>query len=261
MKNKTLLLIILNLFLFTNCKENKENKNSTNTTTEIQTSFTNKEYTEIVQQDNIFKLSCATKSNNIKLTDKTLYLEIVEPINYEIEKIDNVSQNEIKIFLKNETFYYLVKTVDENKKISYWQNYDSNTNKIDTDFSFYAIEKTNLSNANLEKENCNNDDNDYKLLNDSKTKIDGFELVFNKETDLNSDGIKDKIFVLKNKLDFNPENIETQKSKIILFLSDKNNFKKLINTSIFPNSLNDLFDTIEINKNTIKIKLFNEVPN
>jgi hypothetical protein len=146
--------------LLSNCKQDNQvddfkgdNKKEVPIEINSSNSFINKEYLEIVKQGNQFKTSNSSVQNHIKLTDALLSIEIIEPIEYQIKKIETISENEIKIFIKNQNFYYKVNLIDKNKGISFWQNYDSANNKIDNDLSFYAIEKTKSLKTELPKAN------------------------------------------------------------------------------------------------------------
>ena len=167
MNNKIFkILIVLVLMFFVSCKEeikhenNKETSDSTlkdsvliESTSNLSNEFIDKKFVQIIKQDEKFKLSCANKSNKVILNEKSLHIEIVEPIDYSIDKI--IKENDgFKIYLKGEEFYYDVTIVDKNIGITSWKNCNLTDNKLDLDYSFFAIDELNLTKANLEKENC-----------------------------------------------------------------------------------------------------------
>lgn len=158
--------IIIILFLFVSCKQNKL-KNKSESSTFNNTVIVNKEYTEIIKQNNEFKLSCAKPGNynHVKLTDKILHLEIIEPIDYEINKIEQIDRY-YKVLLKNEQFYYKVTDMDDKLGITYWENISNN--KTNEDLSFYAIESLKLKLANLKKEICDSNENNSSLSSNSQ---------------------------------------------------------------------------------------------
>lgn len=118
----------------------------------------------IVNQNNEFKLSCAKKDIKVKLNKKSLYLEIVEPINYEVEKIVE-SDIGFKVYFKDEEFFYDVSLIDRKKGIYYWKNLSTNNNEIDNNYSFYTVEENQLSVLNLNREDCENN----QILSDHST--------------------------------------------------------------------------------------------
>lgn len=150
------------MFISCNTRENKSKENSTKesvvSTIELGNLIT------IVKQNNEFKLSCAKKINKVNISDKQLFLEIVEPTNYQIEKIEK-SDLGFKVYLKDEEFFYDVSLIDKEKGIFYWKNLSKNNNEIDEDFSFYTVEESKLSTLNLKVEDCGND----KVLEDKST--------------------------------------------------------------------------------------------
>ena len=114
-----------------------------------------------------------------------------------------------------------------------------------------------IDNPNSHKSNQSED-----YLKDSKSDDDNYELIYdNIKNDFNADGINDKLYVLKNKLEFASDDEDSKKSKIILYLSNNNSFDKLVNSKIFPNDSNDQFETIDIKNNYFTIKLFNDIHN
>ncbi|WP_345199899.1 hypothetical protein [Chryseobacterium ginsengisoli] len=166
MNYKTIIIILI---LFISCKQNKPEIKSEHISSD-NTVIINKEYTEIIKQNNEFKLSCAKPENynHVKLTDKILHLEIVEPINYEVNKIEQLN-GYYKVLLKNEQFYYKVTNVDDKLGVTYWENISNN--KTNEDLSFYAIENLKLKSASLKKEDCSSDENNSSLDSNSQNNI------------------------------------------------------------------------------------------
>lgn len=157
MNNKLIIGVYMTLLLIS-CKHGnygskqvytKDNKVETINYPDIE----NKGFTEVVKQNNEFKLSCANPKNynHINLTKETLHLEVVEPIDYKINKTEQLNGSWI-ISFKNEEFYYKVTSIDRNLGITYWENI-INGGKND-DYSFYAIDNLKLKSANLKKEDC-----------------------------------------------------------------------------------------------------------
>ena len=231
------IVIFLSINLLFSCKEKiKDNKliNSTENTLEsnsisnIISVDTDKEYIQIVKQDNTFMLSCANTYNKVLLNKNKLNLELIEPIDYEIKKIEK-NTNGFKIYFKEESFYYDVTIEEKNLGISYWKNYSTLNNKLNTDYSFYAIEKLNIQKANLEKQKCN-DANEmsswvgkYNLEvsathGDGKESIDKYELDVKdlKNIELSTENFK---FIIKG--DFFDEN--TIQGDITKVIKNKNN--------------------------------------
>ena len=118
----------------------------------------------IVNQNNEFKLSCAKSSNKVKLTKNALYVEIVEPINYEVEKIEK-SNLGFKVYFKDEDFFYDVSLIDKDKEVYYWKNLSSRNKGIDKNYSFYTVEENKLSKINLKREDCESS----QVLSDQST--------------------------------------------------------------------------------------------
>ena len=151
-------IIIITLILLVSCKQNKLEFRLENNTSVDNPVIVNKEYTEIVKQNNEFKLSCANPENynHIKLTNKILHLEIIEPIDYEIAEVKQLYGN-YQVYLKNEQFYYKVTIVDDKLGVTYWENISDN--KTNEDLSFYAIENLKLKSTHLKKELCDSVEN------------------------------------------------------------------------------------------------------
>ena len=209
--NFTLILIFLSVLL-SNCKQDNQvddfkvdNKKEVHIEINSSNSFINKEYLEIVKQGNQFKTSNSSVQNHIKLTSALLSIEIIEPTEYQIKKIETISENEIKIFIKNQNFYYKVNLIDKNKGISFWQNYDSANNKIDNDLSFYAIEKTKSLNTELPKANTEYSSEESKWFGNYYLELDA----------VNGDGNN-----IKNKF-----SIEIKDLKNIVLKTNKQKFR------------------------------------
>ena len=159
-----IIILFISMFLVSCKQETKATKslhsvndslivnNSIDSTSNL--SFLNKQLIQIVKQDNKYKLSCAKNYNKVILKTNSLYIEISEPIEYSIKKIVK-SDRGVKIYFKDQDFYYDVSIVNTNLNISYWKNYNLKNDKLDTDYSFYAIAEKDIKKANLEKENCN----------------------------------------------------------------------------------------------------------
>lgn len=160
--------------------------------------------------------------------------------NYSLDKF-------ISISIINESLQYKF-----NKKII--SNYSSIPEEAIIDENYvYLTKEINVKRVEIKNEL---DAFIVETKNDPK-----YTLIFNKSHDLNLDGIDDKIFVQKNNLEFTSDKEETKISKIVLFISNGDSFKKVSNTTIFPNDSNDQFKTIDFKDNYLTVKLFNEVPN
>ena len=216
-------LIVSILMLLVSCKQDHLKEESANSSVNNikatlligDFNLVNKDFTEIVKQNNEFKLSCAKPENfnHVKLTDKMLHLEIVEPIDYEISKTEKIDKG-YKISFKNEEFYYKVAIVDEKLGITYWQNIANG--KTDEDFSFYAIESSKLKSANLKKEIGNSDevdsvDNSAKVINSNTQNWNGDYDFKTKVESLQSDELIDMEYF-----------INIDKNKAILSIGTKN---------------------------------------
>ncbi|MDR7371308.1 hypothetical protein [Flavobacterium aquidurense] len=169
-------------------KEQNSEKESQNINNSLSIPFLNKNLLEIVKIGNEFKLSCSEKSNKVNLKSNSLFIEIVEPTKYDVEKIEE-SNDRFKIYLKGQLFYYDVILIDRNLGIYYWKNLLKKDKKIDSNFSFYTIEEVKLKTANLEKENCDENNEisnwigEYYLElssthGDNKETIDKYRIVF-----------------------------------------------------------------------------------
>lgn len=132
-----------------------------------------KDLVEIIKVENDFKVSCAKEYNKVRLEKEYLSIEVVEPINYKIEKIEKTDIG-FNLYFKEESFYYSVSLINNNLGILYWKNLSVKDNKIDNDFSFYTIDNKKLKEANLEKENCDEDTeiNSNNYPENGKWKID-----------------------------------------------------------------------------------------
>ncbi len=87
-------------------------------------------------------------------------------------------------------------------------------------------------------------------------------VVEEKSHDLNNDSFMDKIIVLGNKEDINPQDPDSKIAPIIILLNDHNkNFKILKNENIYPNNYGDAFKKLVTKNNFFTIELSNEVPN
>lgn len=163
---------------------------------------------------------------------------------------------------------------------SEWENGSFYAVKDNSNYTVSFLNKSNDKKLNFDKSDYNvllkpNELKNYKdkvllyeKLNNANygefersIGVEGLNVIFEKSQDINLDRIEDKIFVLKNNIEFNSENEESKRNIIVLFLSDGTSFKKFINTTIFPNDANDQFEAIDLKENYFTIKLFNEVPN
>lgn len=89
-----------------------------------------------------------------------------------------------------------------------------------------------------------------------------FTLIKEKECDLNMDSFSDKILVFKNNKEFNPEDISTIISPIIILLNNgKNGYKKYQNDNVFPGTFQDIFKKLVVKDSFFTIELENEIPN
>lgn len=202
MKNykKTIKLIVLIVAMLTfSCKNEIKQKNQINTDTvdsklnqehkssiSILNNILDKNLITIINQNNEFKLSSSKKYNKVILSKKSLYLEIVEPINYEVERIEELGIG-FKVYFKDENFYYDVSLVDKKKDIYYWKNLSLSNNEIDNEYSFYTVEENKLSVINLNREDSQN----IQILSDQSTwkiKCDNSNAYYFKYSKENNEG-------------------------------------------------------------------------
>lgn len=112
-----------------------------------------------------------------------------------------------------------------------------------------------------------NDGNLAKSTNlDSKKIIDSiagnqYFRVEEKDCDLNNDSFQDKIIILGNNHDINPQDPSTKIAPIIILLNEKNEkYKVLINNRIYPNDFGDAFSRLVIKNEYFTIELKNTIP-
>lgn len=87
-------------------------------------------------------------------------------------------------------------------------------------------------------------------------------VVEEKECDLNADHLKDKIVVLGNHSDVDPQNPDTKIAPILVLLNQQNKtYKILENENIYPNNFGDAFKKLVITNQFFTLELSNEVPN
>jgi len=112
-----------------------------------------------------------------------------------------------------------------------------------------------------EKEYINSSNLNSKKIIDSIAENKYF-LLDEKECDLNSDGLTDKIIVMANNNDIDSQNSETKIAPILILLNEQNNkYKILSNENIYPNNFGDSFSKLVIKNQFFTIELSNEVPN
>lgn len=86
-------------------------------------------------------------------------------------------------------------------------------------------------------------------------------VVEEKTHNLNNDTFMDKIIVLGNREDVNPQNPDTKIAPIIILLNQQDrSYKILKNEFIYPNDYGDAFKRLVIKNNFFTIELSNEVP-
>ncbi|WP_048511189.1 hypothetical protein [Chryseobacterium sp. FH2] len=111
----------------------------------------------------------------------------------------------------------------------------------------------------------NNKNNTNSNLN-SKKIIDSiagnkYFIVKEQNCDLNQDTLIDKIVVLGNNNDIDPQNPETRIAPILILLNKQNKkYKILTNEDIYPNDFGDAFRRLVIKSPFFTIELSNEVP-
>ncbi|MEC3874194.1 hypothetical protein [Chryseobacterium salviniae] len=85
-------------------------------------------------------------------------------------------------------------------------------------------------------------------------------LVEEQECDLNNDTFRDKIIVLGNNHDIDPQNPETRIAPILILLNEQNKkYKILTNENIYPNNFGDAFRRLVVKNQFFTIELSNEV--
>lgn len=86
-------------------------------------------------------------------------------------------------------------------------------------------------------------------------------LVEEQDCDLNNDTYRDKIVVLGNKNDIDPQNPHTKTAPIAVLLNNQNkNYKILMNENIYPNDFGDAFRNLVVKNHFFTVELSNEVP-
>jgi hypothetical protein len=101
---------------------------------------------------------------------------------------------------------------------------------------------------------------------DSKTVIasaagDQYSVVEEKDCDLNNDQFTDKIVVLANNRDLDPQDPDTKIAPVLILLNDQNKkYDVLKNEKIYPNSFGDSFRKLVVKDRFFTVELFNEVP-
>lgn len=101
---------------------------------------------------------------------------------------------------------------------------------------------------------------------DSKTVIasvagDQYSVVVEKDGDLNNDHFTDKIVVLANNRDPDPQDPDTKIAPVLILLNDQNKkYDVLKNEKIYPNSFGDSFRKLVVKDRFFTVELFNEVP-
>ncbi|GAA4153560.1 hypothetical protein GCM10022217_09450 [Chryseobacterium ginsenosidimutans] len=108
----------------------------------------------------------------------------------------------------------------------------------------------------LKNENCNNSKRIIDSIAGNK-----YFLVEEKDCDLNNDKFIDKIVVLGNNNDIDPQDPETRIAPILILLNKQNKkYKILTNENIYPNNFGDAFKRLVIKNQFFTIELSNEVP-
>lgn len=101
---------------------------------------------------------------------------------------------------------------------------------------------------------------------DSKTIIasvagDQYSVLEEKDCDLNNDHLTDKIVVLANNRDLDPQDPDTKIAPVLILLNDQNKkYGVLKNENIYPNSFGDSFRKLVVKDRFFTVELFNEVP-
>lgn len=101
---------------------------------------------------------------------------------------------------------------------------------------------------------------------DSKTVIasiagDKYSVLEEKDCDLNNDHFTDKIVVLANNRDLDPQDPDTKTAPVLILLNDQNKkYDVLKNENIYPNSFGDSFRKLVVKDRFFTVELFNEVP-
>lgn len=101
---------------------------------------------------------------------------------------------------------------------------------------------------------------------DSKTVIasvagNQYSVVEEKDCDLNNDHFTDKIVVLANNRDPDPQDPDTKIAPILILLNDQNKkYEVLKNEKIYPSSFGDSFRKLVVKDRFFTVELFNEVP-
>ncbi|MDR2238211.1 MAG: hypothetical protein LBE92_18965 [Chryseobacterium sp.] len=101
---------------------------------------------------------------------------------------------------------------------------------------------------------------DSKKIIDSIAKSKYFT-VEEKDADLNNDTFTDKVIVLGNNDDIDPQNPNTKVAPILILLNEQNKkYRILTNENIYPNDFGDVFKKLVIKNQFFTIELTNEVP-
>lgn len=101
---------------------------------------------------------------------------------------------------------------------------------------------------------------DSKNITDSVAGKNYF-VVEEKDCDLNSDSFTDKIIVLGNNRDIDPQDPDTRIAPVLVLLNDQNKkYTILKNENIYPNNFGDSFRKLVVKNQYFTIELSNEVP-
>lgn len=116
--------------------------------------------------------------------------------------------------------------------------------------NFFSSETSN-SNKNLDSQ---------KII--SSIAGEKYFIVEEKSYDLNNDSFMDKIIILGNKEDINPQDPDTRIAPIIVLLNERNkNYKIFKNENIYPNNYGDAFKKLAVKNHFFTVELYNEIPN
>lgn len=122
---------------------------------------------------------------------------------------------------------------------------------IREEFPIFFSNETSNSNKNLDSQ---------KFI--SSITGEKYFVIEEKSYDLNNDSFIDKIIILGNKEDINPQDPDTRIAPIIILLNESNkNFKILKNENIYPNNYGDAFKKLAVKNQFFTIELYNEIPN
>jgi hypothetical protein len=110
------------------------------------------EWLEIEKKEEEYNFPCSEWNRKIIINDDKISLDLMEPAQYEISKIEKVNYG-YNIYIKNAEWFYRFKWIDESKGISKWEYIFKN--KVDESFSYLTVRNIQENVALIPKIDCN----------------------------------------------------------------------------------------------------------